>query len=224
MGSTTSLMECCAAAPVMPPPPGDRPLEQLLRHGEKVKISPQMAARIVVEAQCDFHAPPSNRTVDLLAEQLRAGRLHARRLTFARLDGKLTLVDGLASLHAVMRSGIAGRLKIRVRPVGSKEELRVLALGPRAATTEAHTISASPAPATPPRPGPAPTPVNGHPPAHVPLLQILQHGRDAGPRRIDAHAATDRGGGVERLLRGPQAERNSRTRRLPLPDRRHPDR
>ncbi|HOK46337.1 MAG TPA: hypothetical protein PLK67_10415, partial [Bryobacteraceae bacterium] len=104
-------------------------MNQILRHGSVVEITPALAERIVGECRCEFHLPPASWKVETLTGEIKAGRLQRSRqsLLFARLGGSLVLVAGWARLAAVMRSGIAVRFLIGVTRVDSRDELRALA-------------------------------------------------------------------------------------------------
>jgi hypothetical protein len=182
--STANLSASQAAAaaksPGLPSPAGPTDLNQILRHGSVVEITPALAERIVKECRCEFHLPPASWKVETLTGEIKAGVLQRSRqsLLFARLGRVLVLVAGWARLAAVMRSGIAVPFLIGVTPVDNREELRAVALDVPLRPPKAAETRISPAPEEH-RTTAVPTVPSAEPESdEATLAQILVHGRE----------------------------------------------
>jgi hypothetical protein len=111
-----------AVAPVK-----DAPLDQFLKDGTRVFVTPELARRINAECRYEHERPLRE---DRLAQHIRdmaADRFfQGSLLAFGSLNGKLIRVDGQHRTEAVIESGKGQSFLIAVHPVENEKELAQL--------------------------------------------------------------------------------------------------
>lgn len=103
-----------------------RPWENDVREG-RMAISPQLAENILRDANYDGQRKIEARDVAVYAEMMRRGLWElSDPISFARLNGNLTLVNGQHRLHAIIAYGREVEFRIAINHCSSPEEVRSL--------------------------------------------------------------------------------------------------
>ena len=107
--------------------PGDAPLDQFLKDGTRVFVTPELARRINAECRYEHERPLredrlAQHVRDMAADRFFQGSL----LAFGSLNGKLIRVDGQHRTEAVIESGKGQSFLIAVHPVENEKELAQL--------------------------------------------------------------------------------------------------
>lgn len=91
-------------------------------------VTPELAERIVTEANYERQRPVRQFHVDDLAQHMRRGTFTAKTQIFFGFtpDGRLHLVNGQHRLRAVMSSGVPIEFQVAIVPVATDEELAAL--------------------------------------------------------------------------------------------------
>lgn len=103
-----------------------RPWENDIREG-RVVLTPEMAQKILKESNYGGQRKVDRRSVNVYAEMMRRGLWElADPISFARLHGNLTLVNGQHRLHAIVAYGREVEFRIAINECETPEQVRDL--------------------------------------------------------------------------------------------------
>ena len=103
-----------------------RPWESEIREG-RVVITPDLAQKILQDSNYEGQRRVDQRSVNVYAEMMRRGLWElADPISFARLHGNLTLVNGQHRLHGIVAYGREVEFRVAVNDCETPEEVRAL--------------------------------------------------------------------------------------------------
>lgn len=103
-----------------------RPWESDIREG-RVLITPELAQKIVSEANYDRQRPVDQRDVSVYAEMMRRGLWDLTDpISFARFNGNLVLVNGQHRCHAVIAYGRPVEFRVAINDCATEADLKAL--------------------------------------------------------------------------------------------------
>lgn len=103
-----------------------RPWESAIREG-RIVITPDLAQKILADSNYEGQRRVDHRSVNVYAEMMRRGLWElADPISFARLYGNLTLVNGQHRLHGVVAYGRDVEFRVAVNDCDTPEEVRAL--------------------------------------------------------------------------------------------------
>lgn len=103
-----------------------RPLELIVREG-RLTVTPELAQRILDEANYDRQRPVKAHHVTLLAEDMRRDRwTPGSQIAFAKVGERLQLINGQHRMHAVVESRRPIEFQILVAQAETETELHAL--------------------------------------------------------------------------------------------------
>lgn len=105
---------------------GDRPLVVAIKEG-RLLVAPELAKRILAEANYERQRPVYSHHIVLLADAMRRNKWTAgSQIAFALFGGRLHLVNGQHRMHAVIQAGRSIEFQVLIEPCQTMAEVDAL--------------------------------------------------------------------------------------------------